>query len=223
MIDWSVYLVTDRCLCRQLGVEQVVQAALRGGVGVVQLRDKQASDEELAALTRQLLPVVRSAGVPLLINDRVELARSLGADGVHLGDQDTPVRKAREILGAGAIIGRSVDSAAEVLGMQPLPVDYLAIGPIYATATKGDLPPPGGIPLLQEVRRVWDGVLIAIGGITPQNAPQVFATGVDGVAVVGAMCGAEDPEAAASALRSCHSSLKSADVARSPTHHSSVR
>jgi len=223
MTDWGVYLVADPTFCRRHGIEHVVKAALRGGVGVVQLRDKEASDEELGALAQRLLPVLGSVRVPLLINDRVELVKSVGADGVHLGEHDMSVERAREVLGARAIIGRSIDSAGEVSGLRHLPLDYLAVGPIFATSTKPDLPPPGGIPLVQEVRRAWKGVLIAIGGITPRNARQVFAAGVDGVAVVGAICGAADPEAAARALRSCRSSLESPDALRDTTHDFSVR
>ena len=208
-VDWTVYLVTDAALCAGRGVEDTVHAAVRGGVRVVQIRDKTAPDDVIADVARSLLPHLRTAGGTLIINDRVDVAKAVQADGVHLGADDLSLEAARSLLGDRAIIGRSVDSVGEAVALAKSSVTYLAIGPVFATQTKSDLPSPGGLSLLSAVRAVCRRPLIAIGGINRSNAAQVFAAGIDGIAVVSAICGAADPEAEAQALRSLRLPLES--------------
>ena len=207
-IDWTVYLVTDPAMCAARGIESTIQAAVRGGVGVVQLRDKTAPDRVLAEVARSLLPHLNAVGVPLIVNDRVALAKEIGAAGVHLGAEDLSVEEARAFLGPQAVIGLSVDTVVEATASMHQPISYLAIGPVFATRTKTDLPAPGGIELVKAVRKVCSRPLIAIGGIDRSNAASVFAAGADGVAVVSALCSASDPEREARALRSLRVQLE---------------
>jgi thiamine-phosphate pyrophosphorylase len=195
--DWSLYLVTDRTLMGGRAMEEVVLSAVRGGAGVVQLREKNCSTREFVALARSLKARLAPFGTPLIINDRVDVALACGADGVHLGQSDMEYADARRILGPGAIIGVSIERPE-----QSAPgADYLGVGPIFATPTKPDAAPPWGLEALAAYRRTTRQILIAIGGIHAGNARQVIDAGADGVAVVSAICAAADPEAAARALR----------------------
>ncbi len=179
-----------------------VAAAVRGGVDVVQLRDKHASHEELLPLAVELKEICERAGTIFTVNDDVELARLSGAPGVHLGQEDLPVAHAREILGPQAIVGRSVGTAGEALEAVREGADYLGVGTVYATPTKPDAEVTGPL-LLREVARLEPPVpWFAIGGITLQTAREVAEAGAPGFAVVRAVLDAQDPEAAARELRS---------------------
>jgi thiamine-phosphate pyrophosphorylase len=195
--DWRLYLVTDRPLMGGRRIEDVVAAAVRGGVTVVQLREKDCPTREFVELARALKRLLDPLGVPLLINDRVDVALACGADGVHLGQSDMEYADARRILGPEAIIGISVETPEQ----KPAEADYLGVGPIFATPTKPDAAPPWGLEALAAYRRACRHVLVAIGGITLENARSVVEAGADGVAVVSAICAATDPAAAARALR----------------------
>lgn len=179
-----------------------VEAAVRGGVDVVQLREKDAAMHEVVALAEELREICASfAGVLFTVNDDVELARIVGADGVHLGQEDEPVARAREILGPDVIVGRSAGTVEEAREAVREGADYLGVGTVFATPTKPDAQ-VAGLALVETVAR--EGIPLpwfAIGGITHETAPEVAAVGAPGFAVVRAILDASDPEAAARELR----------------------
>ena len=146
----ELYLVTDRNLSLGRSLDEVVAEAVAGGVTMVQLREKDCSTRDFVALARRLLPLCRKAGVPLLINDRVDVALAVDADGVHIGQSDMPYEEARRLLGYDKIIGLSVENMAEVEKANELDVDYVGISPVYGTPTKTDTAEPFG---LDELRR----------------------------------------------------------------------
>ncbi|WNG59295.1 thiamine phosphate synthase [Archangium gephyra] len=198
--DLSVYLVTDRLLSRGRALVDVVLSAVRGGATVVQLREKEGSARETLELGRALLHGLRPLGVPLIVNDRVDLALALGADGVHVGQGDLPPEVARRLMGPDALVGLSITGAADLPTLDPAVVDYAGVGPIFPTGSKADATPALGLEELARLRRLLPVPIVAIGGITAANAPAVIAAGADGVSVVSAICSADDCELAASAL-----------------------
>ncbi len=182
-----------------------VEAAARGGVDVVQLRDKRASGEarkELLPLAEELRGICAREGALFTVNDDVELARLSGADGVHLGAEDEPTSRAREVLGPDAVIGRSAGTVGETLDAVRDGADYLGVGTVFATPTKPEAE-VAGLALVREVSRAGLSLpWFAIGGVTRETAPEVVAAGAPGLAVVRAILDAGDPEAAARGLRS---------------------
>jgi thiamine-phosphate pyrophosphorylase len=200
-IDWSLYLVTDRRLAGPRPLEDLVRAAVRGGVTAVQLREKECSTREFVELARRLKAILAPAGVPLIINDRVDVALAARADGVHIGQSDMDCGDARALLGPDAIVGLSVETGQQVGEAASLDADYLAVSPIFPTPTKTDTGAAWGIEGLASLRVASRHVLVAIGGITARNAAEVISAGADGIAVVSAICSAADPEAAARELR----------------------
>ena len=201
--DLSTYLVTDPELCGERGELQTVREAVAGGVTTVQIRDKHASARALSALTRAVLDAVRGRGVTVVVNDRLDVAMAAGAHGVHLGQDDLPVEDARRIAGNDLLVGLSISSAEEMDAALALPdgmVDYLGIGPVFATPTKSDAAPPVGAAGLADLCRRTELPCVAIGGIDADNAAEVRGTGVQGIAVVSAICSAPDPAHAAAVL-----------------------
>ncbi len=179
-----------------------VAAAVRGGVDIVQLRDKRASREELLPLAMELKGICEQAGAIFTVNDDVELARLSGAVGVHLGQEDVPIASAREILGPRAIVGRSASRVEEALEAVREGADYLGVGTIYATPTKPDAMVMG-LGLVREIAQLGVPVpWFVIGGVTLETAREVADAGAPGFAVVRAVLDAEDPEVAARWLRS---------------------
>lgn len=203
--DLTLYLVTDPDLVGGRRLDEVVAAAVDGGVTLVQLRDKHADTGPLIRTAERLLQVLRPRGVPLLVNDRVDVALAVGAAGVHLGQSDTPPATARRLLGDDAVIGLSITRAEELATADPAVIDYLGVGPVFATATKGDAAAPLDDAAIRRVVAGTDLPTVGIGGITAANAARPRALGLGGVAVVSAICAAEDPTAAARALRRCGS------------------
>ena len=201
--DLTLYLVVGSDVTRGRPLDEVVTAAVRGGVTLVQLREKALSDAELVAAARALKGRLAPLGVPLIVNDRAEVARAAGADGVHLGSDDLDAARAREILGPAGLIGVSAGTPEEAARVDKGLADYVGIGSVYATATKPDAGAPIGIAGLTGLARTLRPLpVVAIGGIGARQAAEVMAAGVaDGIAVVSAICGAEDPEAAARSLR----------------------
>jgi thiamine-phosphate pyrophosphorylase len=199
--DWRLYLVTDRGLARGRSIAWVVEAAVRGGVTAVQLREKSCSTRDFVRLGRELKSLLAAHQVPLIVNDRVDLALEIGADGVHIGQHDMDPRRARSLLGPDAIIGLSIETIEQARAAASLDVDYLGVGPVFATATKTDAAPPLGLAALAEIRAITRHAIVAIGGIGLENARQTIVSGADGVAVVSAICAADDPERAARELR----------------------
>ena len=199
--DLRLYLVTDQALCRGRTLADVVDAAVQGGATCVQLREKQLSTRELLDQALALKALLAPRGIPLVINDRIDVALACGAEGVHLGQSDMPAQEARRLLPRHVFIGWSVETPEDVLRSAQLPVDYLGVSPVFATATKTDTKTPWGLDGLRRVREMTRLPLVAIGGIHAGNAAQVMAAGADGLAVVSALCSADDPCAAARAMQ----------------------
>ncbi len=195
-----LHLVTDNALCGARGLLAVVEAAVRGGVSCVQLREKNLATRAFVERGRALKALLAPLGVPLIINDRLDVALACGADGVHVGQTDMPPSEVRRLLPA-ALIGLSVESLEQLRAAEREPVDYLGVSPVFATTTKPDAPPALGLDGLRAMRALTRRPLIAIGGIDAGNAARVIAAGADGVAVVSALCAAPDPFEAAHRLR----------------------
>ena len=194
--DLSLYLVTDPEMTARRGVVETVAAAVAGGVTIVQLRDKTGPARTLAEVGRALLAQLRPLGIPLLVNDRIDVAHAIGADGVHIGQEDLPPAAARTMLGRHAIVGLSITDDTQ-LGTIDGAVDYVGLGPIFPTGTKADAAPALGEAGFAALRSRIARPVVAIGGITLQNAPRALAAGADGIAVVSAICAAIDPRMAA--------------------------
>lgn len=193
----GLYLVTDQSLTRGRPLADVVAAAVQGGVTCVQLREKQLNSRDFLAQAMLLKTLLAPHGVPLVINDRIDIALACGADGVHLGQSDMPVEVARRLLPGDVFIGWSVETLADVAQSARLPVDYLGVSPVFATPTKTDTSAPWGLEGLRQVRAATALPLVAIGGIKLGNAQQVLQAGADGLAVVSALCAAESPASSA--------------------------
>jgi thiamine-phosphate pyrophosphorylase len=193
-------LVTDAAMTARRGLADTVRAAVDGGVTVVQLRDKHMPDAEQIVLAASLQEVLVPRGIPLIVNDRPAVARAVGAAGLHIGQDDGDPAAARAIIGPDAILGLSVTHAGEVATVDPAVVDYVGLGPVFATGTKPDAAPPLGLDGLRAVGATLPVPFVAIGGIDAGNAAAVMATGAVGIAVVSAICAAEDPRAAAAVL-----------------------
>ena len=203
MLDLSLYLVTDRDLSQGRATGNIVAAAVRGGVTCVQLREKQASTREFVAEARAIktLLAAQERHIPLIINDRLDVALAVGADGVHLGQSDMELCDARRIAGANFIIGISAESVADAMAAEAAGADYLGISPVFATATKTDTASPIGLEGIRAIRAAVSLPLVGIGGINQDNASAVLQAGADGVAVVSAIVSAACPRSAAAALK----------------------
>jgi len=199
--DPGLMLVTDRRLAGGRLLEDIVDAAVRGGVTAVQLREKDAPTREVVEIARRLRVRLERAGVPLIVDDRADVALAAGAAGVHLGQDDLPAADARRLLGPGAFIGLSVENLGQAAGQDAKAATYLGVSPVFATPTKTDTKAPWGLDGLRRLRARTDKALVAIGGIQAGNAAEVLAAGADGLAVVSAIMAAPDPEAAARSLR----------------------
>ena len=200
-IDYSLYLVTDRGLSRGRTTLEIVVAAVNGGATVVQLREKACSTLEFIHQALSINAFLKTRGIPLIINDRVDVAQAVAADGVHLGQKDMPLETAKGILGDTMIIGISAESLADAIAAEKGGADYLGVSPIYTTPTKTDTAPAIGLEGLREIRRAVRLPLVGIGGLNRANAAEVIRNGADGVAVVSAIVAADNPEVAARELR----------------------
>jgi thiamine-phosphate pyrophosphorylase len=200
-MDFTLYLVTDR---RWLGGRTLwdsIEEAILGGVTLVQLREKEISSKEYLELAQRVKGITDRYGVPLIINDRIDIALAAGADGVHLGPEDLPVPIARGLLGGGKIVGASAASVDEALLFQAQGADYLGVGALFPTATKQGTEKVG-LDDLREIKAAVRIPVVAIGGIKAENAGPVMETGVDGVAVVSAIMDRADIREAARQLLS---------------------
>lgn len=203
-VNLSLYLVTDTGLCGPRGVPATVQAAVAGGVTVVQLRDPGATDAHFVALVVAVREVLAGTGVPLIIDDRVHLVQDIGADGVHVGQRDMPPAQARQLLGPDAMVGLSVSTIEQVRtarGLGDGVLDYLGVGPVWPTATKPDHGTPIGPGGVAAVAAASPWPVVAIGGITTKRTGMLRHSGAAGVAVVSTVCAAEEPAVAAASLR----------------------
>ena len=198
--DLSLYLVTDRPLSGGRDMVWIVREAAAGGVTMVQLREKECSTAEFIALARELKRALSPLGIPLIINDRVDVALAVDADGVHIGQSDMPYDVARRLLGPDKIIGLSVETMEEVIAANALDVDYIGISPVYATPTKTDTLAPFGLEGIEEVMRLSRHRCVAIGGMNRNTIGEVIARGVEGVAVVSAIVAADSPREASEEL-----------------------
>jgi thiamine-phosphate pyrophosphorylase len=205
--DPTLYLVTDPELARGRPLAELVAAAVRGGVTLVQLRDKHAGGRDLLEHARALKAVLDPLGVPLLINDRADVAHAAGV-GCHVGQSDLPAEAVRAMLGPDAIVGISIDEADQARMADPAVVDYVAYGPFAATATKADAGGPVGAEGLAAAGKLTRLPLVAIGGIDVRNVARAVQAGGDGIAVVSAIMAAADPEEASRELRAAIDAAK---------------
>ncbi|MEE8298347.1 MAG: thiamine phosphate synthase [Thermodesulfobacteriota bacterium] len=197
----GLYVITDKKLIKRAGFIETVEKSIKGGARIVQLREKDTPQNEILNLGRELLKLTRRYDVPLIINDSPELAKEIGADGVHLGGGDTSIKNARAILGDEIIIGVSCYNQIE-RGLNAVQngADYVAFGTPYYTPTKPEREPTS-IEVLKEAVYVISQIpIFAIGGITKENASEILGTGVDGIAVITSVFGSPDPENAAREL-----------------------
>ena len=190
--NWKIYVITGLSGRKDDALVKIVREAILGGAGAVQLRDKKATDSQLLLMARKLLVLTRSAGVPLIINDRIGVAKKSGADGVHLGQKDAGLEEARAVLGKEAIIGRSTHSPEQALRAQEEGFDYIGIGPVFATPTKPAYEPVG-LELVRFAAASIQIPFVAIGGIDEKNAMQVKGAGARTLALVRAVMASENP------------------------------
>lgn len=200
-IDYSLYLITDRSFLKGRSLKSVVEEAIIGGTTIVQVREKNISTREFYKVAMEVKEVTDFYKVPIIINDRIDIAQAINADGVHLGQDDMPLTIARRILGEDKIIGISAGTLDEAIEAQKDGADYLGIGAIYYTGTKKDIDTPMGIEYLKHIYSNIHIPAVAIGGINETNFKEVLSTGVNGISVISAILGKEDVTAAAKALK----------------------
>ncbi len=201
MFDLNLYLVTDRPLSLGRDIEWIVQEAVKGGVTMVQLREKDCATGEFVKLAIRLKEILKSYKIPLIINDRVDVALASDADGVHIGQSDMPYPIARKLLGKDKIIGLSVESMNQVIEANKMDVDYIGISPVFSTPTKTDTFQPFGLDGVTKVMKLSKHPAVGIGGINYSNIAEVLRAGANGAAVVSAICSAENPQLAAMELK----------------------
>ncbi len=200
-VDYSLYLCTDRELMSSDSIEEGVELAIKGGVTIVQLREKNCLGKEFLRIAHGVKEVTDAYEIPLIINDRIDIAMAVDADGVHLGQKDIPASVAREMLGKHKIIGVSAYNAELALRAQKDGADYIGVGDVFGTATKADTHRVSYDELVK-IRKTVKIPIVAIGGVKPENLPRLAGTGVDGVAVVSAVLGAKNiTEAAEEMIR----------------------
>ncbi|MFC6824639.1 thiamine phosphate synthase [Halopelagius fulvigenes] len=194
----DTYLVTQTNLSGDRSTADVVRAAIAGGVDAVQLREKHATARERYELARELRRITAEAGVLFVVNDRVDIAVAADADGVHLGDDDLPISVARDQLGPEGVVGRSVSTVEGARNAEAAGADYLGVGAVFSTSSKDvdDDEAEIGTETVAAIADAVDVPVVGIGGITPENAADVAAAGADGVAVISAIAGSDDPEEA---------------------------
>lgn len=179
-----VYTITDRKLAGEPGISVIVQELCRGGAGLIQIREKNITTARFCQIACDAVAVARPYGVPVLINDRVDVARYAKADGVHLGDDELPAEEARAILGPEKIIGISCHSLTDVKEALKKPLDYIAVGPVYPTTTKKLKYSVAGLELVSAARKISHLPLVAIGGISSANAAAVINAGANSISVI---------------------------------------
>ncbi len=202
--DPTLYFVTDPHLCAGRGIGATVAEAVSGGATAVQLRDPDAAARDLFEAAKALVRQLRGSGVPLIVNDRVDVAIAAGAAGVHVGQSDLPAVAARRLAGPALVVGLSATTVDEVADAEALPqgtVDYLGVGPVAATPTKPDHAAPIGVRGLRAAVAATALPCVAIGGVGPADASELGATGAAGIAVVSAIAASDDPAGAAADLR----------------------
>jgi thiamine-phosphate pyrophosphorylase len=200
-MNWTLYVITEAKLSRGRMHIDVIRAAIEGGATVVQYREKEGTTRRLLEESLALRRLTREAGVPFIVNDRVDVALAVEADGVHVGQDDMPAAVTRRLMGRDKIVGVSATNLQEALQAEKDGADYLGAGPVFATPTKPDAAPAMGLEGLAEICRRVSIPVVAIGGINEQNAATVIEAGADGVAVISAVVAAPAVAAAARRLR----------------------
>jgi thiamine-phosphate pyrophosphorylase len=199
---WRLHVLTDSKASRGRSHLQVAEAAIAGGADVLQLRDKEAPSGRLYLEALQLRKLTRDAKVPFIVNDRLDIALAVDADGVHVGQADLPASVVRKIMGPGKILGVSVATVEEAIRAEKDGADYLGVGPVFeARGTKPDTVEPLGVDCIARIRRRCRPPLVAIGGIHADNARKVREAGADGVAVISAIVSADDISSATGRLK----------------------
>jgi len=200
---WRLYLITDAQLSRGRSHIEIAEAAIRGGADAIQLRDKTAPAGMLYRVALELREITRKSNVSFLVNDRLDVALAVDADGAHVGQQDIPASAARRILGAGKILGVTAETVEEALAAEKDGADYLGVGPVFeARGTKADAGPPQGPAIIANIRPHTRLPIVAIGGIKAENARLVREAGADSAAVISAIVAADDITRAARELKS---------------------
>ena len=202
------HVLTDTLLQDRFSHPELARLAISGGADTIQLRLKSGETKQMIDIASRMKTLCQKAGVALIINDRVDVAIASHADGVHLGQDDFPISLARKLLGKEAIIGGSAGNMEEARKCLREGADYIGVGPVFPTASKEDAGPAVGLDLLKQIVKKIPLPVIAIGGITKENAPQVLQTGVHGIAVISAVCCDQNPSEAARCL---HLILEKAD------------
>ncbi len=199
--DLSLYLVTDRTLSSGRDIEWIVEESVKGGVTMVQLREKECTTRQFIELATGLKNLLIPYNIPLIINDRVDVAMATDADGLHIGQSDMPYGIVRGLLGKDKIIGLSVENIDQVIEANCNDVDYIGISPVFSTSTKPFTASPFGLEGIRRIVAISEHPSVAIGGINRTNAKSVIQAGVNGIAVVSAICSASSPREAASVLK----------------------
>jgi thiamine-phosphate pyrophosphorylase len=200
MLDFNLYLITDRKQVRGGSLNRAVEAALEGGVKAVQLREKDLSSRSLYTAAREMRELTARFGARLFINDRVDIALAVGADGVHLGGESMPVAAARKLLGTEKLIGVSCHDRSSALTAQQDGADFITFGPVYPTPSKASYGAPVGVTKLAETTKELRIPVFALGGINPANVGEVIACGAHGIGLISAIIAAEKPGLAAAKL-----------------------
>ena len=198
-MDWTLYVITDRRWGRSH--LEVARAAIEGGATAIQLRDKEATTRELIEAGLALRDLTRERKVAFIINDRVDVALAVDADGVHVGQDDMPATLARKLVGPDRVVGVSASTVEEALQAETDGADYISASPVFSTPTKPDAAPPTGLEGLRAIVEAVRIPVVAIGGINESNVEEVIRAGAAGVAVISAVVGAPDIAAAARRLR----------------------
>ncbi len=209
-VDFRVYLITDRGQAPGGDIARAVAGALDGGIRAVQLREKDLSGKELFRLAERMRELTARYGARLFVNDRVDVALAVGADGVHLGGSAIPASVARTLLGEGALIGCSTHSARELREAIALGADFATFGPVYPTPSKAAYGPPVGIAALAQACRETTLPLFALGGVGAGNAREVIEAGAFGIALISAVVAAANPREAAAKLLACVTDARAA-------------
>ncbi len=201
LIDYSLYLVTDRGMLKGANFFHAVREAIRGGVTLLQLREKDVSSSDFYSIAVEMKKLANSYQVPLIINDRLDIALAVDADGLHVGQEDLPLEVARELLGPGKILGYSVSNLIEAEYGEKHGADYLGAGPVYHTGSKETATEPIGIDGIKRIKKSVSIPVVGIGGIGMSNIVKVKESGIDGISVISAILGRDDINAAARDLK----------------------